>query len=320
MSDGQRLSLGIDLGGTSVKVGVVTPRGEIIGRAKVATEADQGPERVAANMARGARQALAAAGVGPDALGGVGIGAPGTCNVAEGIVAVAVNLGWHDVPVVRMLTEALGLPVHLDNDANCAALGEQWCGAAQGSAHMLMLTVGTGVGGGLILDGRIYHGFKGWAGEFGHMPAMEGGPRCNCGQSGCLETVASATAIANAAQREIAAGRAPGLALRAERQQGFVDTRLVITAAREGDAAALSILREAGEHLGTAVAALIGALNPELVVIGGGASAAGELLLAPVREVVRRKAMPGPASVVRIVEAKLGNDAGLIGAASLIWR
>lgn len=320
MSEQQRLALGIDLGGTAVKVGIVTHDGKIIGRGHRATEAHLGVGPVVANMAQAARDAMEGAGLTAADLEGIGIGAPGICNGPAGIVVEAVNLFWRDVPVTQLLTAELGLPAFLDNDANCAALGEQWCGAARGSHHMLMFTLGTGVGGGLILNGQIYHGFRGWAGEFGHMPAVEDGPLCNCGRRGCLETVASATAMAAAARQAIAEGRAPTMARMASAQDGHVDARLVIMAARDGDGPALEVLETAARHLGVAVASLVGALNPELVVIGGGASRAGDLILEPLREVVASRAMPGPAGVVRIVAAELGNDAGLIGAASLVWR
>ncbi|MDF2627747.1 MAG: glucokinase [Symbiobacteriaceae bacterium] len=320
MPEHKRLALGIDLGGTAIKVGVVTHKGEIIGRGERATEVQKGAQGVIANMAAAARDAMDAAGVTVADLEGAGVGAPGICDAARGIVVRAVNLDWDNVEVAEALGKALGLPAYLDNDANCAALGEQWCGAASGSHHALMITLGTGVGGGLVLDGKIYHGFRGWSGEFGHMPAVDNGPACNCGRRGCVETVASATAMANFARREIEAGRAPYMAAKAAEQGGKVDARLVIYAAREGDAAAVGVLREVGEHLGLAMAGLVGALNPELIVVGGGGSHAGDFVLEPMRKVIREKAMPGPADVVQVVPAELGNDAGLIGAASLVWR
>jgi glucokinase len=319
MADQNRFALGIDLGGTAIKTGVVTHKGEIIGRGEVATEVGKGVDAVVANMARAAREAMAAAGVTMEQLEGVGVGAPGICDAPRGVVVEAVNLFWKDVPAAELLHEALGIPAFLDNDANCAALGEQWCGAAMGSNHVLMFTVGTGVGGGAIFDGKIYQGYRGWAAEFGHMPAVENGPQCNCGRRGCLETVASATAMAAAAKREIEAGRAPLMAERAQNGEK-VDARLVITSARTGDEPAQAILREAGQHLGHTMAQLVSALNPELIVVGGGGAYAGDFLLEPAREVVRATAMPGPASVCRVVPAELGNDAGLIGAASLVWR
>lgn len=320
MPEQNRLALGIDLGGTAIKAGVVTHKGEIIGRGERATEAGLGAPVVVANMAKAARDAVAAAGLRLEDLEGVGVGAPGICDGPRGVVSRAVNLYWTDVPVAAMLTQELGMPAFLDNDANCAALGEQWCGAAMGSAHVIMITLGTGVGGGLILDGKCYQGFRGGAGELGHMPAVADGPDCNCGRKGCLETVSSATAMANFARREIEAGRAPYMAGQAAASGGKIDARLVITAAKAGDGPAQAILAEVGTHLGNAMAMLVSALNPELIVVGGGGSHAGDFVLEPVRQVIRSKAMPGPAELVRVVPAELGNDAGLIGAASLVWR
>lgn len=320
MQKRRRLALGMDLGGTSIKVGVVTCQGTIVGRGLQLTEAYRGVADVVDNMVKAAKQAMEEAEVTPEDLEGVGIGAPGTCDGPRGIVVSGTNLGWQDVPLAAMVQDALGLPSFLDNDANCAALGEQWCGAGVGSQHMLMLTLGTGVGGGLILDGRIYHGARGWAGEFGHMPVVGNGTPCNCGRRGCLETVASASAIAREAQHLIDADQAPLLAKRAAAQGRIVDARLVISAARDGDPVACQILRTAGGHLGWVVAALVGALNPERVVVGGGVAEAGDLILEPLRVVVRERAMPGPESVVSVIPAALGNDAGLVGAASLVWR
>ncbi|MFZ5815722.1 MAG: ROK family protein [Bacillota bacterium] len=320
MSEQKGLALGIDLGGTTVKVGVVNHHGAIIGRGQRATEVEKGPEGVIHNMALAAADALADAGVSNDALDGAGVGAPGICDAPNGVVVSAGNLHWKQVPVGSLLSERLGLPVKLENDANCAALGEQWCGAARGCRHVILFTLGTGVGGGLILDGRIYGGAIGWAGELGHMPIIPDGAPCTCGGAGCLETVASATAMGLAARREIEAGRSPAMARIAREQGGKPDARVVILAAQEGDEVARGILRQVGIYLGQASASLVSALNPELIVIGGGASRGGEFLLEPMRETILRMAMPGPAQVVRVVAATLGNDAGLIGAASLVWR
>lgn len=312
-------ALGIDLGGTSVKTGVVDREGRIIARAEVDTEAAKGVATVVANMAAGARQAVEAAGLSMAQIGGAGIGTPGICNVSAGEVVMAPNLGWRNVPICDLLGQELGIPVTLENDANCAALGEQWCGAAKGHQHVVMVTIGTGVGGGLILNGQIYSGAKGWAGEIGHVPAAPEGPICGCGQVGCLETVASATSIGRYAQEAIDAGSAPYLAKRAA-ELGKVDARLVIYAAREGDEGARAILERVAEHLGRTLGGLVSVLNPEAIVIGGGGSAAGDLLLEPLRAVLKRCALPDPAAFVRVLPATLGNDAGLIGAAALLLR
>lgn len=320
MSEQRKRYLGIDLGGTSVKVGVVDESGTIIGRGQRATEPERGARGVVANIHAAVDEAMSDAGVSLAALAGAGVGTPGICDARRGVVVLAGNLHWENVPLAAMLSERLGLPVLLENDANCAALGEQWCGAARGSQHVVMLTLGTGVGGAVITHGRIYGGFSGWAGEIGHAPIVRNGAPCSCGHKGCLETVASATAMGLAAQREIEAGRAPFIAQVAQEFGGRVDARTVIVAAQRGDAAAQVILREVGEHLGLMGAILVSALNPELVVIGGGASRGGEFLLEPMRQVIRTRALSGPADVVQVVAATLGNDAGLIGAASLVWR
>lgn len=319
MSEQKGLALGIDLGGTTVKVGVVNHRGVIVGRGQRATEVEKGVEGVIGNIALAVEDALSAAGVHKEDLDGAGMGSPGICDTQRGVVVRAGNLHFLNVPVAPLLSERLGLPVKLENDANAAALGEQWCGAARGSNHVIMFTLGTGVGGGLILDGRIYSGSTGWAGELGHIPIVENGPACTCGVNGCLETVASATAMGLAARRAIEAGESEIMA-RIAKEQGHVDARVVILAAQEGDLVARGILRQVGEYLGLASAMLVSALNPELIVVGGGASKGGEFLLEPIRQVISRRAMPGPSGVVKVVQATLGNDAGLIGAASLVWR
>lgn len=319
MSEQQGLALGIDLGGTAVKVGVVNRQGAIVGRAHRATEVEKGVEGVVTNMALAAADALTVAGVRKDQLDGVGIGSPGICDAPRGVVVSSGNLYWTEVPVGPLLSERLGVPVKLENDANCAVLGEQWCGAARGCNHVILYTLGTGVGGGLIFDGRIYGGVAGWAGELGHMPVVKDGAPCTCGRQGCLETVASATAMGTFAREAIEAGRSPVMA-RLAKEQGRTDARIVIQAAQAGDEAAIEILRTVGEYLGWASASLVSALNPELIVVGGGASKAGEFLLEPMRQVIATRAMLGPSKVVKVVPATLGNDAGLIGAASLVWR
>jgi glucokinase len=314
------IALGIDLGGTSVKVGVVNRAGEILSRGVRPTEVEKGPSGVAENIALAVEDALQAAGMQLSGLDGVGVGTPGICDAARGVVVSSGNLNWKNVPLADLLQRRLGVPVRLENDANCAGLGEQWCGAARGHDHVILYTLGTGVGGALILGGRIYGGATGWAGELGHIRVAPGGPACTCGLQGCLEAVSSATAMAREGREAVAAGRSPAMARLAAEQGGRLDARVVITAAREGDPAAQQILRQAGEYLGIVSAMLVSALNPELIVVGGGASHAGDFLLEPMRRVIAEQAMPGPASIVRVVQASLGNDAGLIGAATLIWR
>jgi len=320
MPAGTGLALGIDLGGTAIKAGVVSRAGEILSRASRATEPETGPEGVADRIAITAREALQACGLTLGDVDGVGVGTPGICDAARGVVVSSGNLGWREVPLAALLRHRLGVPVRLENDANCAAWGEQWCGAARGVDDVILFTLGTGVGGALILGGRVYRGAAGWAGELGHIRVAPDGPRCACGLTGCLEAVASAAAMARDGQAAVAAGRSPAMARLSAGQAGRVDARVVIAAAREGDAAASAILRRAGAYLGQAAAMLVSALNPALIVVGGGGAYAGDLLLEPMRRAIAEQAMPGPAGVVRVVQAALGNDAGLIGAATLAWR
>ena len=320
MPSGTGLALGIDLGATAIKAGVVNRAGEILARASRATEPETGPEGVAERIARAAMSALQAAGRDLGDLDGVGVGTPGICDAGRGVVISSGNLRWKEVPLAELLSRRLGVPVRLENDANCAAWGEQWCGAARGCEDVILFTLGTGVGGALILGGRVYSGATGWAGELGHIRVAPDGPPCGCGLAGCLETFASAAAMARAGQEAVAAGRSPAMARLAAAQEGRVDARVVITAAREGDAAATEILRRAGEYLGQVAAGLVSALNPALIVVGGGGAYAGDLLLEPMRRAIAAQALPGPADIVRVVRATLGNDAGLIGAATLVWR
>ncbi|MFO7172913.1 MAG: ROK family protein, partial [Bacillota bacterium] len=248
----------------------------------------------------------------------VGVGAPGIVEAGTGRVLLAPNLRWQDVPLGPLLQERLQMQVYVDNDANCAALGEQLAGAGRGARHLLMVTLGTGVGAGLVLDGQLYRGAGGFAGEVGHIPVLPDGPLCGCGRRGCLETLCSATAVAAMARQAVSDGRGAAIVAAARRvAQGQVDARAVMAAARWKDPVALAILREAGTYLGIGLAILVNLFNPERIVVGGSLSRAGEALLGPAREELGRRALPGPAQQVAVVPAGLGNQAGMVGAAAL---
>lgn len=315
----ERYALGVDLGGTKVAAGVVSQAGDVIAMAEEATRVETGVEGVIGNIAKAARAALAK--VPGLQIDGVGIGAPGICDAEQGLVVFAPNLKWNRVPVRQLVERELGLPTYLENDANAAALGEQWAGAAKGAQHVVMVTLGTGVGGGLIINGQIYAGSSGYGGEIGHIPVLENGPQCGCGNLGCLETLASATAMGRFGREAVEAGLSPAIARHgAGRPDGIVDAKAVLDAAREGDETANAIIRKVAGYLGFALAGLVNSLNPEKIVIGGGVSRVGELLVGPIREETFRRAMPGPREQAAVVAATLGNEAGLIGAATLVWR
>jgi glucokinase len=297
---------GVDLGGTKILTALAGADGNIVRRVKVATGAARGLDAVLDRMVESVREA--AAGV---TLAAVGVGAPGPLDHTCGLVYDAPNLGWRDVPLGGMLRDRLGVPVFVENDANCAALGEYKRGAGQNCGHMVYVTVSTGIGGGLILDGRIYHGEAGGAGEIGHMILDPLGPPCNCGRNGCLEAFASGTAIA----REARAARDGPLA-----GLETVTARDVAAAARQGDPQAGRIMRDAFIHLGRGLAAVITLLNPRLVVVGGGVMAGGSGFLGVARAEAARWTY-GPAwERVEVVPALLGPDSGVVGAVALARR
>ena len=308
--------IGIDLGGTNIAAGVVDETYQIRCTHSAPTHAQDGPEALLDDVAACVRAVTEKGGFAPNECSGVGLGAPGSCDRPAGVVRYAPNLNWHDVPAAKELSERLGgVKVALGNDADCAALAETVAGAARGSESVLLITLGTGVGGGLIVGGRIASGFRGRGGEFGHMIVQMGGEKCSCGQQGCWEAYASATALARQAAR--AAQEHPESALNGVQT---LDGRSIYEAAAAGDAAAQTVTARYAEYVGAGLVGLVNALAPETVLLGGGVSGAGEALLAPVRDYVQAHAFfKDPELLPDIRAAQLGNDAGIIGAAALVW-
>jgi glucokinase len=226
--------------------------------------------------------------------------------------------GWDRFPLKDLLQQELGLPVYVGNDANLAGLGEHRYGAGRGVSHLVYLTVSTGIGGGVIVAGKLLLGADGLAGEVGHMTLEAQGPRCNCGNTGCLEALAAGPAVARQGAAALNRGESPGLSALAHGQAELVTAKTVVEAARNGDVVARSVVDRAGFYLGVGVVNLIHLFNPQLVVIGGGfAIGAGEMLFEPVRRAVEERVMPPFRQALRIVPAALGDDAGLMGAAAL---
>jgi len=311
------LHIGIDLGGTKIFTGLINAAGEIIAQDYRKTKAKRGPDVVVSRLIDSARQVMQNAGVPAGEVQAVGIGAPGPVDPAEGVVISPPNLpGWNRVPLQDLIETTLGIPTFLENDANAAALGEHRFGAGRGSKDMIYITVSTGIGGGFILNGELYHGADGVAAEVGHTTIIPNGPHCGCGNRGCLEAVASGTAIAREG-RELLLRNVPTLiAELAEGDPEAVSAKLVAQAARQGDSEAQEIINEAMSYLGVGVANLVNLLNPELVVIGGSLTKMGETLFDPVRRAVKRRAFPIAAQRVRIVPAELGDRVGALGAAA----
>lgn len=309
--------VGVDLGGTNIKIGLVDEAGSLMLKQEGPTESEGGAEAVVGKIAQMARGIVADAGKSWEEVAGIGIGVPGFTELSTGLVRLAPNLGWHNVPAKQWLTELLSKPIFLENDANVAALGEAWSGSGKGIDELVCVTLGTGVGGGLILRGEIYQGARGTAGEIGHMPMIIGekAVQCGCGKWGCLETVASATGMVESAKILLETGMPSMLA-----EAAHVSTKELFRAAEQGDRLALQVVEDAMDVLGRALASMAVMLNLERFVIGGGVSRAGETLFKPLREAFVKYTPAVAAERVDIVAASLGNDAGLIGAAGLVAR
>jgi glucokinase len=306
-----RETIGVDLGGTKMAVGVVDSEQDIQyqGREPSTGLSEEKLIEELADELEEAKQAR------PDVLA-AGLGIPATIDRERGVAIQAVNLDISDVPVRDEMRKRLGLPVYLDNDANVAALAEFLYGAGRGARDMVMLTLGTGIGGGLILDGDVYRGSSGAAAELGHIVIVEDGLPCqgNCPNHGCVETYASGTALAR--EGKAVAERQPDSALGKALAEGPILGRTVTDLALSGDELATEVVAEAGRHLGVALCSLANIFDPDVFVIGGGVSAVGDLLLDPAREELRSRALP-PMNERPVKLAELGPDAGMIGAAAM---
>ena len=308
-----RYCIGIDLGGTNIAVGVVNDRYEIVVRRSVPTGAERPAEEVIRDMGDAVEEALRQAELTAVDCASMGVGSPGACDPQTGVVKRAYNLNWFDVPVCRMLHQRFGIPVRLGNDANCAALAEVVAGAAVGCQDMVLITLGTGVGSGIISRGKILSGLRGGAGEAGHMLLVLDGEPCTCGRRGCWEAYSSATALIRQA-RQAAAEHPESLLAGAEEITG----KTVFDAADRGDETANAVVDRFCDYLGAGVTNIVNALAPEVILIGGGISRQGERLLAPVRRYVEKNCFGGKDGAIPIIAAaRLGNDAGIIGAAAL---
>jgi glucokinase len=289
------LYLGIDLGGTNVKIGVCTAQGESRGSASIPTEAGRGPQDTIERIAAAARKLMEKTG----RARACGSGVPGPLDLERRTLFRATNMpGWINVPYPSLLGERLGMPTFMENDANCAAWGEYIAGAGRGTRSLVLYTLGTGVGGGIVIHGELWVGASGAAGELGHMTIDPNGPDCGCGQKGCLEQYASATAVA--------------------RRWGKGSAKECFDAARKGDPEALAVVEWASEALSMGLANMIHVLHPDIIVLAGGMAQAGDLLVSRVREGVRRRVFPVFVEKIRIESSKVfGDDAGWLGAA--LW-
>jgi len=304
-------TIGIDLGGTNTRAGLVTDLGEVVGRARRPTVLDQGAEGVVKGIADCAREAAQDGGVSLEDVEGVGVGSPGPLDPFAGVIISPENLPClHGVRLKDDLEALLGRPVVVDNDANMAALGEQWLGAGKGVGHFLCVTLGTGVGGGWVSDGKLMHGFNGNAAEIGHMSLDYDGPVCLCGSRGCLEQYASATAMVRRAQEKMRDENPDTVLVAAD-----LTTRGIFEAAEAGDGFAQGMFEETGFFLGMGLVNLVSVLNVDCVALAGGLALAGDRILEPARRTYLERGTVGVKEHVSILLATLGDDAGILGAA-----
>lgn len=304
-------AIGVDVGGTKIAALRVDRDGSILARETVPTPAEDA-EATLGEIASVAGRLLS-----PEVVA-IGVGAAGMVEAGTGTLRYAPNLAWRDLAVAQRIAQALGLPCRVDNDANVAAWGEHLFGAGRGYEHMLLVTVGTGIGGGIVSGGRLFHGAHGFAAEIGHVIVEPDGPVCGCGNRGCWEQVAAGRAIDRLGREAVRDHPQSLVAALAAGDPERVDGRVVTEAARRGDDVAARILAEVGRRLGEGIAGLVNILDPEVVVVGGGAALAGELLLEPARAAFRDAVeAPDHRPEVPILAAELGNDAGAVGAAAL---
>lgn len=312
--------IGIDVGGTNVKIALVDDKGKIIYSNTVPTYAKMGYEYTVNNIKQAIKDLMKETNTTPKDIEGIGFDLPGQVDYKTGIVKRITNLpGWVDIPIAKMIEDEFHIPTKIDNDVRCAALGELKFGAGKGCENFVCITVGTGIGSGIVINGKIVRGAANAAGEIGHIKLqMTGGPICGCGDTGCLEAFASGPAIVAMAQDYIKGGKSTKFREMAAAEGGEITPYMVAKAAEEGDAVAKRIFEIIGEYIGIGLSSVINLLNPEKVIIGGGVAESGDLLLDPIRRTIKERAMTVAGSSVEIVPAQLGNSAGVIGASLLI--
>ena len=311
--------IGIDVGGTNVKIALVDGEGKIIYSNSVPTYAQMGYEYTVNNIKQAIRDLMKETNTDAKEIEGIGFDFPGQVDYKTGVVKLAPNIpGWINVPIAQMIEEEFNIPTRIDNDVRCAALGELKFGAGKGCENFVCITVGTGIGSGLVINGQLVRGAANAAGEIGHIKLqMNGGPICGCGDTGCLEAFASGPSIVAMAQEYLKGGKSTKFREMAG-ADGEITPYIVAKAAEAGDPVAKRIFELVGTYIGMGLVSVINLLNPEKVIIGGGVAAAGDLLLDPIRKTIKERAMVVAGNSVEIVPAELGNSAGVIGASMLV--
>ena len=314
-----RLLLGIDIGGTNIKIALIDKKGRIKAKKTFPTADFKGNRALIERITGETKKLLAEYGVVKKDIIGVGVGAPGAVDIRSGTVHYLTNVpDWSEVPLGNILKNKLGLLTFVDNDVNVMALGELFFGSGIGAKNMLCVTLGTGVGGGLILEGRLYRGSSYAAGEFGHVPINIAGPRCNCGSWACVEAYVGNNYIVRDVITQIKKGEKTLIKKLVNGKLSKITPEIISRAARAGDRFAKEIWRDVGNKVGTGLAGVVNLLNVEKIVIGGGVAETGKILFDSIKKTIAARAMKLPAKTVKVVKAKLRRDAGLIGAAALV--
>ena len=315
---GKKYNIGVDIGGTNVKIALIDEKGTIAYSNSVPTRAEMGYEYTIKNIINTIKDSLKESNNDISNIGGIGFGLPGQIDSVNGVVRLLPNIpGWVEVPLAKIVKDEFNVPVKLDNDVRVATLGELNYGAGKGCQNLICLTVGTGVGSGIVLNGQLVRGASMTAGEIGHVIVeRNNGEICGCGATGCLEAYASGPSVVKMAKDYIAGGKSTKFKEIAAGNE--ITPYMVYEAAKQGDAVAKRIFTIVGEYLGVALVSVVNLLNPEKIIVGGGVGQAGDLILEPIREAIKKRCIPTSAAAVEIVPAQLGESAGVVGASLLV--
>jgi len=307
-------AIGIDLGGTNLKAGIVDKDGKILHRLSTKTNSDADSQTISNQILELIAEIIKISNFKKSDIIGIGLGSPGLVDKKGETILFSPNLPrWRNIPIKRIVAERFSKPCVLENDANAAAWGEKWVGAGKEATSMVMLTLGTGIGGGIIIDNRLWRGANNVAAEIGHMVIQMDGPQCNCGNRGCVEVYASATGMVRRFKELLKGGASSSL-----KDCDEITAKMINDAAFQGDKASLDIMEETGRYLGIAIVNIMHILNPEMIVLAGGMIGSGELLMNPIRQVTTQRAFEASYKDTKIVFSQLGNDAGIIGAAGCL--
>ena len=321
IAPGTMYAVGVDLGGANLRVVVIDLESNIVAKITKKSNATEGRNKVLRRMINAIYEAIELSKIEEDKIKGIGVGISGLIDHQQGVCLYCPNIeGWEDVPVKRLMEEEFAINTSVEDSSRAMALAEHWSGIARGIDNFIFVNVGVGIGCAIFIHGKLYRGFGGIAGEFGHITIDEAGPRCNCGNYGCLETLASGPAISRRARQAIEEGVVSLIEKLVEGNLENITPQIVVEAAKKGDKLAFNIMEKTGEYLGTGIADVVNLFNPELVVFGAGVSQAGNILLEPLKRTVKARALQLSSSMAKIKVSQLGDNAGALGTAIMVLK